>query len=323
MGLDAVLGQGGAVTTLELALRSGRRHHAYRFEGPAGVGKELAAFRFAQALVCEAPTPYACEKCSSCMRALTWSKEDPLVPLHPDVILVGKGVYPASVLGKAELTGIGVEQIRRVVLARTGYAPHEGRHLVFVVRDADLLTTQAANALLKTLEEPDPRTQFLLLTSRPQRLLDTIRSRTLPVRFAALTDTVLEEILRRQGLSTEWISLAQGSAEQALLLATEDAAQAQEAFLTQARSALSAPSVGKALELAASAPKDRDAARQLLQSLAQQFAQSARRFAFGESNGSARASTRYQVVLSALSALEQNAQTQLVFEKMLLSLRNA
>src|SRR6187402_2180290 len=182
-----ILGQDPAVQTLTRALDSGHVHHAYRFEGPAGVGKELAAFALAQALVCEAAGARACEQCSACQRALRISEEEPHVPTHPDVILLQRGLYRGRLTAN-EATGISIEQVRRMVLERIGYRPHEGRARVFIVRDADELTVSAANALLKTLEEPGSSTHFVLLTSRPNRLLDTIRSRTLPVRFSALSD---------------------------------------------------------------------------------------------------------------------------------------
>ena len=185
---DRIRGQEPAVETLVRALRAGRVHHAYRFEGPPGVGKELAAFALAQSLVCERGGPVGCGACSACQRAVRIAEEDPHVPQHPDVVLLGRGLYPPAALGTAtrETTGIGVEQVRRLVLSRVGFSPHEGRALVFIVRDADDFTAQAGNALLKTLEEPSARTHFVLLTSRANRLLDTIRSRTLPVRFARL-----------------------------------------------------------------------------------------------------------------------------------------
>src|SRR6185295_8936471 len=93
MGFDRILGQTTAVETLERALRTGNVHHAYRFEGPSGVGKEMAAFGFAQALVCATSPPsgrarHACGRCSACVRAVTLSSETPSVPLHPDVVLL-------------------------------------------------------------------------------------------------------------------------------------------------------------------------------------------------------------------------------------------
>ncbi|HMA92234.1 MAG TPA: DNA polymerase III subunit delta', partial [Polyangiaceae bacterium] len=188
MPFREILGQPTAIEIMTRALRSGRLHHAYRFEGPAGVGKEMTALAFARCLVCEQPCQgLACCNCGACRRAISMTAEPPIVPLHPDVVFVARGLYPPSMLGTStpESTAIGIEQIRRMVLSRIGFSSHEGRALVFLVRDADDLSQSAANALLKTLEEPPARVHFILLTSRPNRLLDTIRSRTLPIRFGA------------------------------------------------------------------------------------------------------------------------------------------
>src|SRR5688572_187415 len=244
-----VLGQEPALATLRHALSSGRVHHAYRFEGPPGVGKELAAFALARALVCERGQGEGCGACSACKRAVTLSEEPPHVPLHPDVVLLEKGLY-RSVLGSgaSEATGIGIEQVRRVVLTRAGFPPHEGRALVFIVRDAEEITVQAANALLKTLEEPHDRTYFVLLTSRPSRLLDTIRSRSLPVRFAPLSERIVATILERRGLDAAVAPLAQGSASLALELADAEAKAEREAFTQAAFAAVSAPDLAPALK---------------------------------------------------------------------------
>src|SRR5262249_61614469 len=171
-----------------------------------------------------------CGECSACRRALTFSSEEPRLPLHPDVVLVQRGLYPPALLGgsASEATGISVEQIRRVVLTRAAYRSHEQRALVFIVRDAEELTASAANALLNTLEEPAPHPHFVLLTSRPHRLLDTIRSRTLPVRFGPLPDALVVKILERHGLSPAHAALAQGSASHALDLADPDAMRKRE-----------------------------------------------------------------------------------------------
>ncbi|MCH2111012.1 MAG: DNA polymerase III subunit delta', partial [Polyangiaceae bacterium] len=140
MSLERLLGQPTAQKTLQLALARDKVHHAYRFEGPPGVGKETAAMLLAQSLVCEKPTPEACGVCSACQRATQFSEEAPRVPRHPDILIVGRGVYPAALLGgKSEATGISVEQIRRIILPRIGYPPHEGRALCIIIRDADEL----------------------------------------------------------------------------------------------------------------------------------------------------------------------------------------
>jgi DNA polymerase-3 subunit delta' len=185
MSLERILGQSTAVATLERALARRQVHHAYRFEGPAGTGKLSCALAFAQALVCQDENNPGCGACRGCQLASATSQEAPHVPLHPDIILVQRGLYPPALLGRStpENTGISVQQIRKLVLPRAGYPPHEGRALCFIINHADELTISAANALLKILEEPPNKTHFLLTTSRPGRLLDTVRSRTLTVRF--------------------------------------------------------------------------------------------------------------------------------------------
>jgi len=170
--------------------------------------------------------------CGACHRVLTRSTTAPEVPLHPDVLLVQKGLYPREVLGRSteEKLDISVDQIRRVVLERVSFPPHEGRERLVIVRDAHDLGVSAANALLKTLEEPPPHTRFVLLTDRPGELLPTIRSRTLLVRFAALTDEIVEALLvRTMGLPPEraraLAHLAEGSMARAASLADEQREQ--------------------------------------------------------------------------------------------------
>lgn len=324
MGFSAILGQPTAVETLTRALEAGRVHHAYRFEGPPGVGKELAAFALAQSLVCEAPTPLACEKCTACHRAVTLADQDPRVPLHPDVVLVGRGLY-GSLLGSgvSEATGISVEQIRRLVLGRAGYSPHEGRALVFIVRDADELTVQAANAMLKTLEEPAPRTHFVLLTSRPRRLLDTVRSRTLALRFGPLPDEVVAKLLEARGLPAAVAALAQGSAELAFELADPEAMREREEFLSAARAALDAPDLAEAIALGQSRGEGRDAIREQLGFFAQALAEDARAAVERDPDAAERAAFRHAVVLGTLAEIERNVQPTLALEAMVARLRRA
>ena len=322
---DRIRGQGPAIETLVRALRARRVHHAYRFEGPPGVGKELGAFALAQALVCTAGGELGCGKCSACHRAVRISEEDPHVPQHPDVVLLGRGLYPAAALGTAsrETTGIGVEQVRRLVLARVGFPPHEGRALVFIVRDAEELTQQAANALLKTLEEPPQRTHFVLITSRPNRLLDTIRSRTLPVRFGPLPEAVVGEILLAHGKSKEHAGAAEGSAELALALADEDAARSRSEFVQGALEATAAPSLDGAVVFAQTRPNERGDLRQNLLALSHHLAEDARRTLAANASHAATSARRYALVVEALDAIERNGQPGLALEAMIARFRNA
>jgi DNA polymerase-3 subunit delta' len=324
MGFSSILGQPTAVETLTRALAAGKLHHAYRFEGPPGVGKELAAFALAQALVCEAPTPVGCEKCSACQRAVTLAAEDPRVPSHPDVVLLGRGLY-GSLLGSgvSEATGISVEQIRKLVLSRAGYRAHEGRGLVFIVRNADELTQQAANALLKTLEEPADRTHFVLLTSRPRRLLATVRSRTLAVRFAPLSDAIVSQLLEARGLATDVAPLAHGSAELAFELADPEAMRERDEFVSAARAALEAPDLAEAIALGQFRAEGRDGIREQLGFFAQALADDARGAITSDPPRAERAAHRHAVVLRTLAEIERNVQPALALEAMVARLRRA
>ncbi|HWA74394.1 MAG TPA: DNA polymerase III subunit [Polyangiaceae bacterium] len=319
MSFDQIWGQDPAIQTLKRALESGHVHHAYRFEGPAGVGKMMTAQRFARALVCE-QGGLGCESCSACRRALTLSEDEPRVPIHPDVVWVARGLY-RSVTGQAEAGGIGVEQIRKVVLTRIGFSPHEGRALVFVIDDADEITLQAANSLLKTLEEPPPRTHFVLITSRPNRLLDTIRSRTLPVRFGPLPEAVLARILRERELSPDVAPFAEGSAAQALSLAQEDSLRERQEFANQVEAALVARDLAPGVRFAEAQKGDRDTLKGQLGFFAQALAAKAKQAVRAEPEQAERAARRHAAVLETISDIERNVQSALALEAMIQRLR--
>lgn len=319
MSFDQIWGQDPAIQTLTRALETGHAHHAYRFEGPLGVGKAMTAQRLARALVCE-QGGLGCEQCSACRRAMTLSEDEPRVPVHPDVVWVARGLY-RSVTGQAEASGIGVEQIRKVVLARVGFSPHEGRALVFIVDDADELTLQAANSLLKTLEEPPPRTHFVLVTSRPNRLLDTIRSRTLPVRFGPLPEAVLSRILSERGLSADVAPFAEGSAALALSLAEEDSLRERQEFAAQIRAAIEARDLAPGVRFAEAQKGDRDTLKGQLTFFAQSLAVSAKEALVSAPEQAERTARRHAAVLSTLGDIERNVQTALALEAMIQRLR--
>jgi DNA polymerase-3 subunit delta' len=313
MSFTHVLGQEPALTTLTRALESGKVHHAYRFEGPAGVGKSLAALAFGRALLCEAPTPLACERCAACRRAATFSDQEPHVPAHPDLLLVERGLY-RSVLGGSEASGIGIEQVRRIVLSRVGFPPHEGRAVVCIVRGADELTASAANA-------PPARTFFVLVTSRPSRLLDTIRSRTLPVRFGPLPEAAIEQLLSARGLDPTLAPLAQGSMEQALQVADAEALAEREAFASALLQGLQAPDLVSALAFAEKQKLERPELSGLLWHVAQRLTLRAREVVAGAPDEACRLAQRHQLVLSAVEELERNVAPQLTLEALVTRLR--
>lgn len=319
---SAILGQPAAVQTLRRALASGRIHHAYRFEGPAGVGKKRTAIAFAQSLLCNAPVGgEGCGGCTACTRAQTLAPEAPEVPLHPDFVWVRRGLYPPPFLSSKEATGISVEQIRKVVLGRTGYGAHEGRALVVFIEDAEELTVSAANALLKTLEEPGPTVHFVLHTSRPHRLLDTLRSRTLAVRFGALPEAVVAQLLASHGLDPSFAAQAEGSVERALSLANSEVAARNRNWITAFAQALDAPHLGPGLELTRDLPKGRQEVAALLSAYALQLAASARDARVADAR-KATIAHRYQKLDAALTAIEHNVNPSLVVEALLVELRS-
>jgi DNA polymerase III subunit delta' len=333
MPLSTVLGQSGAIGTLERALRSGKVHHAYRFEGPNGVGKETAAFALAQALLCATPPPagyahQACGRCSACTRAVTLSAEPPQVPLHPDVIIIERGLYSPEALRRSrpELQEISVDQIRKCVLERASFPPHEGRARVIIVRRAHELSISAANSLLKTLEEPLARTHFVLLTDRGSDLLDTVRSRTQLVRFAPLPASLVKSILEKHGTDPDAAAtaadLSGGSVAAALAHADPTAAGERRAFIEGTLAAVSGPDLSAAIALSDARARDKEVLCDRLLALASHFAKQGRAAAKSQPDQALRAAESYGNVARAIDELERNGSPALVLEAMVSRLRH-
>jgi DNA polymerase-3 subunit delta' len=329
--LATVLAQKTAVQTVRRALASGRAHHAYLFDGPDGVGKERTAFGLAQALVCErraAGSADACGECSACTRAVPRPGERR--PLHPDVVVLERGLYDPATIGRRtpEAQDISIDQVRTLVLARAAFPPYEGRAKVFIVRRADELNPSAANALLKTLEEPGSRTHFVLLTSSGDALLPTIRSRTQRVRFGFLTDDVVSGLLVAEGVegerAAELARLAGGSMATARILADPEASAQRQEFVARALAALDARDLGLGLELAEEAKKlDKDSLAAYLDALAASFHAHAHATASAADRRATVAAERHALAKDAIEQLGGNAAAQLTVEAMLIKMRAA
>jgi DNA polymerase-3 subunit delta' len=186
------------------------------FAGPEGVGKRSAAFALAQFLNCPTPqTGDACGACASCTRIARL--------VHADVLLVEPG----------DTGVIKVDQVREVI-ERTGYRPFEGRRRVVIIDDADAMLSEAQNALLKTLEEPPASSMFVLVTSQPDELLPTVRSRCQRLRFGRLSaGDVATVLMRAHGYSAADAHAAASAADGSLGLALESGSDA----LVEAREA--------------------------------------------------------------------------------------
>jgi DNA polymerase-3 subunit delta' len=337
--LSQLRAQETARLTLERALENGRVHHAYLFAGPDGVGKELAAFGLAQALVCEKrgveevglfggggpPSFLACGACSACLR--TVPRDEDRRPVHPDVVILERGLYAPQTIGRRtpETQDISIDQVRTLVLSRAAYAPHEGRAKVFIIRRVEEMSVPAANALLKTLEEPGSRTHFILLTSQPDALLPTILSRTMRVRFAPLPDDVVASILESRGVEAERARevarLAEGSVEAGEHLACPDESEARDRFVTRALEAVAAPGLEPLLALAEDAKKEKDLLRARIGALASALAAQASDAARAHGPRAEPLASRGRLALEALEHLDGNNAPQLVVEAMLSRMR--
>ena len=166
-------GQDRVVAQLKRAIDRGRVPHAYLFSGPRGAPLYDAAVALAMALSCQRARGEGCgasDTCDACAKIAAG--------IHPDVVTLVRE-------GAAQI--IPIESVRNQVIARLGLPPHEGEVRVFVIEEATSMAPPAANALLKTLEEPPARTLFILCTTAPEQLLPTIRSRCQRVRFAGGT----------------------------------------------------------------------------------------------------------------------------------------
>ena len=199
---------------------AGSPSHAYLFAGPAGSGKRDVARAFAAALLSEgSPDPAG---------ATTRVEHG----VHPDLTWVA----PASA------AGILVGDVDEAVVASAARTPFESRRRVFVIEDADELNDQAANRMLKTLEEPPPFAHLILLTSRPGEMLETIASRCQPVRFDALPAEEIAERLGRHGIAPRTADacarLGLGDADRALALALGDGPALRAGAEAVARGAL-------------------------------------------------------------------------------------
>lgn len=178
-----VLGHAAIRSRLEGALKRGTLHHALLFEGPSGVGKRLVAEWVARVANCTGANA-PCEECPSCRQIAAGS--------FPDVIRVEPDPEKAS-------QTIGVDQIREVVRL-SGYHRYSGKRRVVILDPAEALLPAAANALLKTLEEPPEGTGFILVTHHASALLPTILSRCQRVRFGPVPEAELAAWLKGKGL---------------------------------------------------------------------------------------------------------------------------
>jgi DNA polymerase-3 subunit delta' len=170
---------------LRRARAQGRVHSAYLLEGPAGTPRKETAFWFARLLLCSSGGDDPCGRCADCRRSHADGERGDSA--HPDLMVV-----------EPEGAFIRVDQVR-ALQRQLGLAANEGGWRVAILLGAERLRTEAANALLKTLEEPPPRTALLLVAERSEGLPRTVRSRVAHLRFASESEQAIGEALCREG----------------------------------------------------------------------------------------------------------------------------
>ena len=177
-------GRKSLLEQLKRPVKAGRAAHAMIFAGPSGSGRHSAALWMAQGFNClEAPEKRPCGRCPECRRMLSGSANE-LIEIEPD----GESARSIKI------------ETARALIERISIRP-EGRVKCVIIREADKMTIDAQDALLKTFEEPPPYVAFFLITERPTALLPTVRSRCVTLRFAPLKmDEVRSYLIRQQNL---------------------------------------------------------------------------------------------------------------------------
>jgi len=266
---DLVIGQKKVKAFLRNSIRRKRLTHAYLFSGPEGSGMDAMAFDLARTLVCDTKGERACGECKNCRLASALR--------HPDIHLhfplpVGRGESPDDEpldrLTPQELeivrTEVGAKALDpyhrisvpralhvkltsvRSIRRRAALGSFDAGMKIFIILDAHTMTTEASNALLKTLEEPTPGTLIVLTTPEPDSLLQTVLSRCQHVRFDPLgEDEVCDGLVRQHGLDPARAAmiakLAGGSYTNALRLIREDLSGRRDTAVDLLRSALHRP----------------------------------------------------------------------------------
>ncbi|HKV44774.1 MAG TPA: DNA polymerase III subunit delta', partial [bacterium] len=180
MPFHDLIGQPHARRLLQGALRSGRISHAYLFVGPSGVGRQTAARAFAQALLCAVGGDDACGACPACRKVAAGT--------HPDL----RVITPGRAESGGERRAVAIDQIRDLK-HEAAYPPYEAKWKVFIIRDTEQMRAEAANSLLKVLEEPPSRSVLILLSESTEALVPTLVSRSQLVRFSFVPAAAVAE----------------------------------------------------------------------------------------------------------------------------------
>lgn len=258
MSLKDIFCQERAIGQLQRALAAGKVPHAYIFAGPDGVGKLTCARQWAQVLLCRDRRVEdggggvfydSCGRCESC-RAFAADN-------HPDFTLVYKELlqYTNQGKGRKEPVNLSILVVREFLLDKVARRPQLSEGSVFVICEAEKLSIEAQNALLKILEEPPVFCHIILLCTRMEKLLPTTRSRCQVVRFGPIEASIIAQRLSEAGIAGPegrfWAAFSEGSLGQALeWAALRDEHNSMYAVKTKLISRLARFEPGEAVDLA-------------------------------------------------------------------------
>ena len=204
-----VVGHKDIINYIRNAVSNDKVSHANILNGERGSGKKLLANLFAMSLLCEEGGPDPCNQCHSCKQAESGN--------HPDIIRVTH----------EKPNSISVDDIRTQVNHTVDIKPYQGPYKVYIIPQADLMTVQAQNALLKTIEEPPEYAVFLLLTENAEMLLPTINSRCVMLKLRNIKDTLIKKYLMEKLQIPDYkadmcAAFAQGNMGRAIMLANSE-----------------------------------------------------------------------------------------------------
>lgn len=209
-------------------LTKGTIGHAYLFSGPPGIGKKTFARRLGQSLLCEAPKEQVLGYDGTCHSCVLIGKEE---TRHPD-LMESIGALKIGETDEAMAFHTADAITSRDLVRQLSLQSYSGGFRIFVLGDIDFASPAAANALLKFFEDPPRRVVLLLTTATPSRLISTIRSRLVEVRFPSLNKTEVKQILREKGYDQKkaelGAKLSQGSVTRALAALSEDEEQLRD-----------------------------------------------------------------------------------------------
>lgn len=198
MSFENLIGNEEVKDILNKTIKNNKLTHSYMFIGPNGIGKTLFAKEFAKMILCESVEKKPCHKCKSCLELENTN--------HPDLIII-----------EPEAGTLKIEKIRQMqekVLEK----PIISNKKVYIIKDADCMTKEAGNCLLKTLEEPPSFITIIMTGSNESMFLNTIRSRCMKIAFNKIQDNLLQQYLQKQGINIDnnLLKACEGSIEKAI-----------------------------------------------------------------------------------------------------------